>query len=343
MLPREATLTITINGKTVTSDLLPYLISLNYTDKSDDELDDFDITLEDREKLFQNKWALEDGATIEAYVTCTNWFTLGDRWMLDFGEFQCDELEFSASMSGDTVSIKGLPSAVTTSIKGEKKTRTWNNVKLETVISDIADENDLNYRLQIDDTGKNEIHNRIDQRSETDLEFLQRIVKEYGYRVVVKSDYVIVYSGQTADGTDPIVMIRKLSNITSARFKRKLDAVYSGATVSNTNTGDGTTSTSTITPTGDVPKTKKQLKVDTRCETAAQSERVAKAELREKNAERLTGSLSMMGDPRMRAGRVLQISGFGAFDGKYSIKEAKHSFSSSGYTTEVELEEALDY
>lgn len=343
MLPREATLTITINDKTVTADLLPYLTSLNYTDKSDDELDDFDITLEDREQLFQNQWALADGAKIKASVICTNWFTVGDVWQLDFGEFQCDELDFSTSMSGDVVSIKGLPSAVTTSIKNEKKTRTWNNVKLETVVSDIASENSLKYLLKIDDTGKAEIHNRIDQRSETDLDFLHRITKQYGYRVVVKNEKIIVYSGQTADSSEPIVMVRSLSNITSARFRRKLDAVYSGANVTNTNVSDGTTSTSTITPTGDIPKTKKQLKIDTRCETAAQSERVAKAELRKQNAERLTGSLSMMGDPRMRAGRVLQISGFGAFDGKYSIKEAKHSFSSGGYTTEVELEEALDY
>ena len=53
---RRAIVKISIKGKDVTKDLLPYLISLEFTDKSDDELDDLQLRLEDREKLFQGDW-----------------------------------------------------------------------------------------------------------------------------------------------------------------------------------------------------------------------------------------------------------------------------------------------
>ena len=39
---RRAAVTISIKGHDVTLDLMPYLVSLTYTDKADEELDDLD-------------------------------------------------------------------------------------------------------------------------------------------------------------------------------------------------------------------------------------------------------------------------------------------------------------
>lgn len=46
---RRAAVTVSIKGHDVTLDLMPYLVSLTYTDKADEELDDLQIVLEDRE------------------------------------------------------------------------------------------------------------------------------------------------------------------------------------------------------------------------------------------------------------------------------------------------------
>ena len=46
---RRAAVTVSIKGHDVTLDLMPYLVSLTYTDKADEELDDLQIVLEDDE------------------------------------------------------------------------------------------------------------------------------------------------------------------------------------------------------------------------------------------------------------------------------------------------------
>ena len=53
---RRAAVTVSIKGHDVTLDLMPYLVSLTYTDKADEELDDLQIVLEDREGIWQGDW-----------------------------------------------------------------------------------------------------------------------------------------------------------------------------------------------------------------------------------------------------------------------------------------------
>ena len=53
---RRATVEISIEGTDVSMDISPHLLSLTYTDKADDELDDFQFTLEDRERIWQGDW-----------------------------------------------------------------------------------------------------------------------------------------------------------------------------------------------------------------------------------------------------------------------------------------------
>jgi phage protein D len=61
-------------------------------------------------------------------------------------------------------------------------------------------------------------------------------------------------------------------------------------------------------------------------------------ELRSKLNNRLTGSGSAIGDPRIRAGAVVRLEGLGPdFSGDYRIKSATHAIDSSGYRTNFEV------
>lgn len=61
-------------------------------------------------------------------------------------------------------------------------------------------------------------------------------------------------------------------------------------------------------------------------------------ELRSKLNNRLTGSGSAIGDPRIRAGAVMRLEGLGPdFSGDYRIKSATHAIDSSGYRTNFEV------
>ncbi len=70
-----------------------------------------------------------------------------------------------------------------------------------------------------------------------------------------------------------------------------------------------------------------------RVNSKAQAEQIAKAKLRELNLHAVTGNISVIGDPTLTAGSVIELSGFGSFDGRFLIESATHSVGGSGYTT----------
>jgi hypothetical protein len=65
-------------------------------------------------------------------------------------------------------------------------------------------------------------------------------------------------------------------------------------------------------------------------------------ELRQKINNRLTGSGSAIGDPRIRAGAMIQIDGLGPdFSGDYRVVSATHSIDGSGYRTSFQVRKEL--
>ena len=86
----------------------------------------------------------------------------------------------------------------------------------------------------------------------------------------------------------------------------------------------------------------KVLKVNQKCETQADAERLARNKLREKNKEQVKVNLTTLGNFACAAGNVVKLSGFGKFDFNYLIEKATHTLQ-DGYTTQVELRRCLEY
>jgi hypothetical protein len=65
-------------------------------------------------------------------------------------------------------------------------------------------------------------------------------------------------------------------------------------------------------------------------------------ELRQKINNRLTGSGSAVGDPRIRAGAMIQLDGLGPdFSGDYRVVSATHSIDGGGYRTSFQVRKEL--
>lgn len=63
------------------------------------------------------------------------------------------------------------------------------------------------------------------------------------------------------------------------------------------------------------------------------------AELRQKINNRLTGSGSAVGDPRIRAGAIIRLEGLGVdFSDVYRVTKASHTIDSNGYRTTFEVQ-----
>ena len=58
-LSRRAAAEISFNGINITSSIRPYLLSMTYIDNEEDETDDLQITLQDRESIWLEKWLTE--------------------------------------------------------------------------------------------------------------------------------------------------------------------------------------------------------------------------------------------------------------------------------------------
>ena len=64
----------------------------------------------------------------------------------------------------------------------------------------------------------------------------------------------------------------------------------------------------------------------------------AKAHYNNKAMDLVSGSVSTIGTPDLRAGQIVQLRGVGLhFDGNYRIEEATHSIGSGGYQTSLNL------
>lgn len=320
-------------------DIAPHLLTLSYTDKADDELDDLQFTLEDREKLWQGDWLPEHGDLVSVTIKTENFHEDGNA-ELDCGDFEVDELNLDSSFDGgDVVSIKAVPACAKSSLMLQRKTRAWGDCSLAAVAADVVGQAKLDLLYKAPEI----IYGRVEQRQEADLAFLQRITKEQGLRLCLKKRLCIIYSGQTADSLPPLEFKRESFQFGQASFKRTLDGVYTQCAVGYTDADTSQTTEENFQPELP-PTTGKVLTINKRIEHPAQAERVAKAELRAKNCNEMTGSLSGMGDTRLLSGTVLSLSGWGHFDSDYVITQAAHNISrDSGYTTSVELVKALDY
>lgn len=335
---RRATVTLIYEGKDISGDIGPDLLSFTFTDKSGakGETDDLQIVISDRDRLWQGPWCPQRGQTMRASILCTDWFERGDCLELPCGAFQVDEVEFEAS-EADRVTIKGVPSAVKTSITGQKKTRAWNSVSLQQIAGDIAAAAGLGLQYKGDPIRLE----RIEQRQEPDLAFLHRVAADNGHRVKVAEDKIIIYSGAGADGLAPVTLVR--STTASFRGKMVTSEVYSACTVTFSDPTSGKLFKYTYKP-DNAPQTGKVLTINKRAENLAAAQRLAKASLRGKNAGQRTGDWSGMGQPGLRAGGTVILSGYGAWDTRYSIKEAAHTVTpDGGYTTSASLVAALGY
>ncbi|MEW5726088.1 MAG: hypothetical protein AB1896_23465, partial [Thermodesulfobacteriota bacterium] len=191
---RRAEPRILYEGKDITAALTPHLLSLTYTDHVG-QIDDLSIALEDRDLKWQGPWTPQKNARLDVIVTCRDWFKAGDAPIaLRCGTFRVDTITLTGPP--DTVQIQALPVRIDESLRYQKKTRAWENVTLEEIARRIATQESLNLFWEAE--AKQSFY-RVDQRDESDLSFLDRLVKEQGLNMQIAEEKVIIFEGRTYD------------------------------------------------------------------------------------------------------------------------------------------------
>jgi phage protein D len=121
-------------------------------------------------------------------------------------------------------------------------------------------------------------------------------------------------------------------------LKTQLADTYKSSTVKYNDTENDETYFSVYSEDG-VVESGQTCQVNQRVKSHAEAESLAKSKLHEANKKEVTGSFSLQGDIGLVGGVNVEVSGYGQFDGVYFIESAQHSYSSSGYTTQIDIRE----
>ena len=335
----------------------PSLSSLSYTDNSKNAIDDLSIDLENFDKRWLSDWYPDENTKFKVSLIQSD-DALKDNTVrsLNIGSFYADQMDFSP----DKLSLKLIAIPLSSNIRDQKNSKSWEKVTLEELVSKIANKHEMGFEKHVKG---NIFFDRLDQVSETDLSFIQRICKELSISVKVTDDKIIVFEDSEFFENEPVTLF-EISDyrIKDFSISEKNQGIYDKVEVSyydpvakkhiietitkeelEKRTNPESTDTSSAKSTTTTKKKavekedikKKTLKVKGKGKT--DPKKTAEKTLKEKEKERTQCSLTVDGDVSYLAGMVLNLgTSWGRFSGKYSIDKVEHSVSGD-YSCSLEV------
>ncbi|WP_277473329.1 MULTISPECIES: late control protein [unclassified Paenibacillus] len=336
---RRAVLLVNYNGKDVTEDISKALTSFSYNDAAAGTLDDISLALEDRDRNWQGPWEPAAGDKIKAEIRTINWDKPGEIKSLPLGKFEVDTFDFAGPP--DAVTIKAVSLPVSSNVRQEKRTKSWEKTTLKTLAGEVANRAGLKLLYEATD---NPSFDRIEQAGISDLAFLLDTATKEAIAIKVSGNKLVLFDEFEYEQQPAIATItRGDSNVLGYSFNWSTAYVaYRAAELTYTDTKKKVTYKATYSPPG-APKIGPVLKLNEQVDSQSAALRQALKGLRAKNKEAGKGSLNLMGDIRMATGLTINIKGWGRFDGKYIIESCSQVVGSGGYTTSIGIRKVLGW
>ena len=336
MPARRTTATVIIEGKDITKDIEPSVLSVSYTDVLEGESNTAQISLHDRERLFIADWFPKRGDSAEISLSKLNWTGESDSDSVSFGIFEIDEIENKVSASsGNTASIKLNSIANKSELRSIDKSRSWEKVKLSKIATDLTQEAGLELFFDADDIDIE----RAEQKETSNLKFLHKLCKDNGLALRVSNGKVIIFDAERYEAKDAVTTLTYGDeNIISFSGKATISKIYKSARVKYQHGKQAEKFDYTFTD--EDKESGITLEINKKVDNPAEAEKLAKKELRKKNQEEIKVQLQVIGDFIYLAGQNIELADFGFYSGKYCIEKATHSVG-KGYTCSLELRRCL--
>lgn len=302
------------------------LISLTITENMDAEADEAEI-------LFENR----DMELIEFFSYGGEYFITGgyQNQVENFGAFTMDE--FDAIGPPDVLSVKALATDTVKPKIKTKKTVAWENTTLKRILEQKAQENGLRLVTSGRTVGISLL--RVDQKEQTDLQFLKQLGKEWGFAVQIKNRTLFFEDRDLLEKVDPVLSIVRgeSHNLRSHKLRWKSHQTYGSSKYTYL---DPEKNEMVIGEVSDQSVQSAQTLVGVvRAETKEQAMRKAWAKLRARNLLKVEGTIELLGEPTLHAKMNITLANIHPeLDGVYQIKTAKHTWSRSGYLTALDIQ-----
>ena len=345
MLSRRAAVDIAFGGTDITGDIRPYLLSLTYTDDTDDLADDLKIEVQDRDGIWVERWlteAVEAAAggklSIGAVIRPEHWKNLGSR-TLKTGAFELDSVDASGPPA--VVTISGTSLAFSGTLRQVKKSKAWKNYSLRGIAAEIAAAAGMGC---IYESGSNPFYDRVEQTRQSDIDFLRKLCQDAGISIKATDGKLALYDQAEYEAKAPVLTIEKGANGGYLKYRLSsgsADAQYAKCRVRYMDPATGTCIEGTAED-GDVSGDQ-CLEITARVGSVGEAETLAKKHLRLHNRMAKTATFTLPGDVGLVAGVTVELKGWGGWDGKYIVTRATHTVGSGGYTTQIKLRKVLNY
>lgn len=317
---------ISVNGKPVASIFNERLISVTIVDKEGATSDTISLELVDSNPFAEIP---RKGDLIEAKLG------YAETGLSDFGKFTADDPEIRCLPYGLTVNGKAADMRETLK---QHKSRHWDEKTVKDVVTAIAGEHSLTPQID-SDVGQHK-YGWIGQEDESDLHFLERLADRHGALFSIKSGNLIFAakgSGKSPSGQVLTQVVATPANIVVGSCRVKF--------------GDRSKVKKVKGRVQDRDKAKLiEIEVESDSEGSAihtlpspyadeaEARQAATAKAKELKRQTITTSVTLYGDPAIRAGALFFYDGvrpeIDEID--FIIESASHKLTKSGYTVDVE-------
>lgn len=278
---------------------------------------------------------------IQAVLVRRNWHGGGRDELLDCGQFELDAVDVSGPPSVVTVKATALP--YSSQVRQTEKSKVWVEISLSGIAKQIAAANSMAC-LYV--SASDPYYVRTEQFKTSDIAFLSGLCHDAGISLKATNSVLVLFDQAGYEARAPVLTLRRG---TGGYTKYKLvtgsaGTQYASCRVSYTDpaTGACIEGTARVEDYGAQAKNNQQLEVTAKVASAAEAKALAEKHLRLHNKYSQTATFTLPGDPAIAAGVTVQLAGWGFWDGKYLVKQAKHTLGASGYTVQVQLRRVLE-
>lgn len=341
---RRLELNLVYESKNITREISENLLSCTQTD-SINELDSLEISIENRDMLWLDSWLPLKGESIKIYLELENWENPG-KVQHDMGIFFIDSIDFSGPP--DISNIKAISYNINSDIVDKRENKVWENVDFKTILKEIAKRRKIELILDINFNRK---YKRLEQKLESDFNFIKKLCDEAGINFKLFNNKMVVFEEEKYEKKDIKATFNK-DNLKSYSFSTDDTDSYSNCTISyydykkkkkiekkisiKNRNGYKTKNKRTLFINED-----KHISGKNAQEINFQLQEIAKKALRNKNKKEIKANITFLGKEQLLSvGDTVQLDGFGFFTGKYMIDNLNINLMS--YEISAELHKILD-
>lgn len=280
------------------------------------------------------------GMRIQAIILRENWNGDGIDDMLSCGQFELDSVQVDGPTETVTFKCTALPYNAT--IRQMVKSRAWESYTLSKIAKQMASEGGMSCLYS---AANDPEYDRVEQSRVSDIQFLSTLCHNAGISLKASNNILVLFDQEEYESKPEVLTIH---NRTADYTKKKLqvgkaDKEYSSCRVRYTTTsGKLISATAYVEDYEEGKDSNQQLEINACAYCVEDALEIAKYMLRMRNKYEQTADFTIPGNTAIVAGVTVMLEDFGLFDGKYIVKEAKHSVSkSSGYTTQIKLRKVV--